>query len=138
MIRGTTPTYTLQIDGYDLTGCSVYVTVKRSRTTVTKTSMEGAVVIAADEQGTTLLVWFSQEDTLALRAGDGSIQVRWIDRDGTAWATEIANVSVGTVLLDSVIEWEGEEGGVRISSATVSRFRSPRTTPSLWRWSVLP
>lgn len=109
MIRGTTPTYVLQIDGYDLTGCTVYVTVKRSNVKVTKTSTDGAVVIAADEQGTTLLVWFSQEDTLALRAGDGSIQARWIDRDGTAWATEIADVTVGKVLLESVIEWGGDD-----------------------------
>ena len=109
MIRGTTPTYTFEIDGYDLTGCTAYVTVKRNTTSVTKTNTDGSVIIIGDSQGTTLLVTLTQEDTLALKAGDAKVQVRWIDQNGTAWATEIADITVGRVLLEKVIEWGGDE-----------------------------
>ena len=46
---------------------------------------------------------------MSLKAGDAKVQVRWIDQNGTAWATEIADITVGRVLLERVIEWGGDE-----------------------------
>lgn len=103
MIRGTTPDYILTIDGYDLSDKTVFVTISQNGQKLTKTNSE--LSIAADESGSTIAFVLSQRDTLRLKVGSAEVQVRFIDADGTAWATEIATLTVSKVLLERVIEY---------------------------------
>ena len=105
MIRGTTPAYTLTIAGYDLTQMTVFVTVRgQYGTLVTKTG--DALTVTADATGSTIAFRLTQEETLALTVGRAEVQVRFIDANGIALATEIAPVTVERVLLGGVIEYE--------------------------------
>lgn len=103
MIRGTTPDYILTIDGYDLSDKTVFVTISQNGQKLTKTNSE--LSIATDESGSTIAFVLSQRDTLRLKVGSAEVQVRFIDADGTAWATEIATLTVSKVLLERVIEY---------------------------------
>ena len=104
MIRGTTPDYLLNIDGYDLSDKTVYVTIRQNNTRLTKTGDE--LSIAVDENGSTIALLLSQKDTLQLKEGSAEIQVRFIDSNGTAYATEIATITVSRVLLERVIAYD--------------------------------
>lgn len=103
MIRGTTPDYILTIDGYDLSGKTVFVTISQNGQKLTKTNSE--LSIATDESGSTIAFILSRRDTLRLKVGSAEVQVRFIDAGGTAWATEIATLTVSKVLLERVIEY---------------------------------
>lgn len=62
MRRGTTPTYTLGIDGYDLSNMTVYVTIQGIYgQQVTKTGAD--LSIASDETGSTIVFRLTQEET---------------------------------------------------------------------------
>lgn len=110
MIRGTTPTYTLIIEGQDLSEKTLYVTIKLGRKMLTLTN--DRLAITYDSTGDKSLVVFTltQEETLFLKVGTGEVQVRFIDSQGTALATEIGKIGINRVLLETVIEYEGEEG----------------------------
>jgi hypothetical protein len=106
MIRGTTPDYILTLDGVDLSDKTVYVTIKQCRKLLTKTGDE--LTIAVGETGSTIAFALTQEDTLGLSAGSASIQVRFIDSEGVARATETAALNVEKVLLERVIEYDAD------------------------------
>ena len=103
MIRGTTPDYILTLDGVDLSGQTVYVTLSQGRTQITKTGND--LSIATDETGSTIAFSLSQEDTLGLAVGNASIQVRFISENGVAQASMIETIGVDKVLLERVIEY---------------------------------
>ena len=104
MIRGTTPDYILTLDGVDLSEQTVYVTIKQCQKLLTKTGDE--LTIAVDETGSTISFALTQEDTLGLSPGSASIQVRFIDSEGVARATDTAALNVEKVLLERVIEYD--------------------------------
>lgn len=106
MIRGTTPDLILTLP-VDLTDCTVYVTLGRRPTMITKTT--GDVVVTPGTTSSTIEVWFTQEDTLSLRAGQAEIQVRFINSQGKAYATNCKIVTIGKVLLEGVIEYDPED-----------------------------
>ena len=110
MVRGTTPHFILTIEGADLTDQTVYVTVRQRQTEITRSGED--LTVTADTSGTapvsTVEVLLSQEDTLALREGTAEVQVRFIDGDGVAEATETATLVVDRILLDGVIEYDPE------------------------------
>lgn len=105
MIRGTTPDFILEIEGYDLTGMTVYVTISQGFVKLTKSNDDLDIRV----NGGNSEIWLSltQADTLALRVGSADVQVRMIDRDGHADATETATVNISRVLLEGVIRYDG-------------------------------
>lgn len=111
MIRGTTPTFHLVLDSDDdLTESSVYITFddKKSGIQYTFKSGDENVDIAYENQHTVIDVSMTQEQTLAIKqTGRINVQVRWIESDGYAGATNYASIDVDPVLLDEVIEYRG-------------------------------
>ena len=93
----------LTLAGVDLTGMTVYVTIRQGYTLLTKTNDE--LSIATDAEGSTIAFSLSQEDTLNLSEGAAEIQVKYIDSAGDVQATEIASISVDKALLERVIEY---------------------------------
>ena len=70
---------------------------------ITKTG--DALIVGVDETGSTISFSLTQEETLGLAVGSASVQVRFIDIDGVAQATEIATLNVDKVLLNGVITY---------------------------------
>ena len=105
MIRGTTPDLILTLP-VDLTDCTVYVTLGRRPTMITKTG--GDLIVTPGATSSTIEIWFTQEDTLSLREGQAEIQVRYINAEARAYATNVKTVTVGKVLLEGVITYDAE------------------------------
>lgn len=103
MIRGTTPDYVLTLDGVDLSNQTVYVTIGQGKTRLTKTGDE--LSVSVDETGSAIAFSLTQQDTLGLSAGSASVQVRFIDAEGVAQATEKAALTIEDVLLERVIAY---------------------------------
>ena len=109
MIRGTTPVFTLGIDGYDLTEATVYVTIGQGSRQVTVSGER--VVVRGGEKGSVLTVRLTQEETLVFngKANEKAFaQVRFIYANGDAYATDTAGFPVEPVLLEGVIEYAGD------------------------------
>lgn len=104
MIRGTTPDYVLTVDA-DLTGMSVYVTVKRSINKLTLTGDE--LQIASDGTTSTIAFRLTQQQTLAFGIGRAEVQVKFISADGTTRATDIQPIMIDRALLDRVVTYDG-------------------------------
>lgn len=118
MIRGTTPTITLTVDGFDLTDKSVEIYIREKGAggePLTYTEEDQAVDIRKTQKGSEILLNLSQEDTLGMKAGKSyQVQVRWIGDDDKAEATEKETFTLGDIMKDSVIEYRGgddDEGG---------------------------
>ena len=108
MRQGTTPAYTLTISGYDLTDKTVFVAIKeRGKMLV----LSGNRLSIAYDDGTSAIVFsLTQEETLALPTGQAEVQVRFIDSQGTAKATDIKAITVERILQPGVIAYEGGDG----------------------------
>lgn len=108
MYRGTTPTYTLTVPDHDLTNKSVYVTIAQRHTKLTLAGDRLAVSAyeTQEETGSRIIFTLTQEETLRMTVGDATVQVRFIDAGGTAWATEIGRLTVNPVLMERVIAYE--------------------------------
>ena len=104
MIRGTTPDYLLTIPGYDLTECTIYVTVKQSLQLVTLDNER--LSVSLEDEATYISFRLTQSETLKFKPGDAEIQVRFIDSDGLALATETGHIQIMPVLLEKVIEYD--------------------------------
>jgi len=105
MRQGTTPTYTLVVEGYDLTDKTVYVTLRAGGKRVTLTGDRLTVVY--DDTDSTIAFRMTQQETFALPLGDVDVQVRFIDSNGVAMATVIKQVDNNRVLLNEVIDYDG-------------------------------
>ena len=105
MVQGTTPTYTLEIDDYDLTESSVFVTIKSGCQIVTKTGSD--LTIEFDGEMSTVMFSLTQEETIKFEVGNAKVQVRFINADGEAFATEDGQFKVKGVLLKEVIHYGG-------------------------------
>lgn len=99
MIRYTTPTITLTVEGVDLTEQEVYVTLcQRNRTlTIEQPAM------ALEGEDTVITVPLTQVQTGGLAEGTTSVQVNWLDGQGHRDATEIGTLEVGRNLLAEVV-----------------------------------
>lgn len=113
MIRGTTPTITLTVDGFDLTDKSVEIYIREkdaSGDPITYTEQDQQVNIQHTEAGTSIYLTLSQEETLAMKAGKSyQVQVRWIGDNGVAEATEKETFIIGEIMKDAEIEYRGGE-----------------------------
>ena len=103
VIRGTTPDFVLQLSGYSLTGKTVYVTFEQSGRKMTLTG--DRLSIAVDASGSTIAFVLTQEDTLTLKEGAASVQVKAIDATGHVEATDIATLQIDRALLERVIKY---------------------------------
>ena len=102
--RGTTPTLLLLVKDQNLTGSTVYVTIRQKDTIVTKSNSQ--VLMAYDStQGTLLTVKLTQQDTLKFKGGVSEVQVRWIKSNSDAYATDIEELDVERALLEGVITY---------------------------------
>lgn len=106
MRRGTTPTLILTIKNVDLTGSELEVALKQSRYFVIKKNND--LHIELDEEDTVVSLYLTQEETLSFSTQKMlSIQVRFIDEDGVAGATNIKQIPVDQILREGVIEYGG-------------------------------
>lgn len=106
MIRGTTPTFMLFVEGYDLSGTTVYVAIKNDMRELLLSGER--LSVTGGEEESIVVFGLTQEETLALKEGTAQIQVRFIDSAGVAYATDIRRVTVGKVLQEGVIEYAGD------------------------------
>lgn len=96
--RGTTPQNTFAVP-LDLTTCNViYITYSQYGATVFEIELPD-IDVAADS----LVVTLTQEQTLALKKGPVSIQIRARYPNGTAVASDIINTTAEEILKDGVI-----------------------------------
>ena len=101
MTRGTTPNYIITVKDLDtLQDNSVYVTFKQSDVCLTLKDKD----ITIEENK--ISVYLTQEQTLQFRHGVAKLQVRGVDLNGTAWASNIVNVPVNAVLCGEVLSYE--------------------------------
>lgn len=104
MRRGTTPIVSLVVYGHDLTDCAIYATIRQGSNTITKTGDALTVEYAGNDTAVTFAL--TQTDTLSLKRGTANVQIRWIDSDGIALATDIADINIDGILLDGEITYE--------------------------------
>lgn len=101
MRRGTTPTFEIECD-IDLTNQNVYVTIRQGSTELT---VEPEV--ESTETGCVLYITLTQKQTLGFSAGiKAQMQVRAINANGTAVASNIMPIEVGKILLDGELSYE--------------------------------
>lgn len=106
MFRGTTPAITVHITSqFDFSAISeVWITLKTWETEKTFKYSEADVVINKSDK--TLTVNLSQEDTLAFEDGEVELQVRVVDRNRLAYATDVFVLEMKRILKDGVISAE--------------------------------
>lgn len=107
MRQGTTPTYTLIVGGYDLTDKTIFVAISSRGRKIIKTG--DALSIAYGDEASTIAFRLTQQETLSLGLGQAEVQVRFIDSNGIANATDIKPINVERILQPGVIEYEGGE-----------------------------
>lgn len=108
MYQGTTPTLTLNVEGADLTDKTVFVTIRCGNYTLTKTGDDIAISYA--DGVSTVVVRLTQQETLKMRESTATVQIRFVDENGNADATNKASFDVESVLYHAVIEYEGGDG----------------------------
>lgn len=98
MYRGTTPTIRLTITGLkDIAVHKLYLTIKQFGSVIEKTIDD--VTISDDVIACTL----SQRETLSLKNDKAKIQVRLLSKSGVAYATNVIELPVKTILKDGEI-----------------------------------
>ena len=101
MRRYTTPTLSLVVEGVDLTGMHVYVTISQGRTELTLTN----VTTSFESSNTVISIALTQEQTERFRVGEAQVQVNWVGGDGHRNATTIGRMQVDDNLLRRVVEY---------------------------------
>ena len=106
MRRGTTPTIVINVTGEDFFESTLYVTLEQGEFELTKTGED--VAVTPTDNGATVEIFLSQEETLAFTNGSARIQIRWIDSGGNAQASPIKAIEISPILLDGVITYDGD------------------------------
>ena len=108
MINYTTPTISLTVEGVDLSGMDVYVSLEQGKTELTKTGTDLIIepIVGEGTTDTSITLTLTQEESAAFDFGKSvSVQVNFIDSSGVRDATEIKTIPVMRNLLDEVIEY---------------------------------
>lgn len=107
MYRGTTPTVCLAlITSQDISEVEqMWVTFKTPAVEITYTGDEISVNTAEKK----IYVTMTQEETLSFGAGSVKVQVRYLTKDGKAFATDIEEVPVKTILMEGVLHHDKDE-----------------------------
>ena len=108
MYQGTTPALTLNVEDADLTDKTVFVTIRCGNYSLTKTGEDVAVSYA--DGNSTVVIRLTQRETLSMREVYATVQIRFVDENGNADATNKATFNVNSVLYNAVIEYEGGDG----------------------------
>ena len=95
MIQKTTPTITITVHDYDLTGYDPYVYIKQFNVNVVKPP--SALSMETDEGDTIITCVLSEQDTLLLKQGKAMIQL-WATREGNSVACEAQEVDISAIL----------------------------------------
>ena len=104
MINYTTPTISLTVEGVDLTGQDVYVSLAQGAVELTKTGED--LTITHEEDDTKIIFQLSQDESAVFKFNSSvSVQVNWISVAGVRSATEIKSIPVMKNLLDEVIAY---------------------------------
>ena len=108
MIKYTTPTISLTVEGIDLTGQDVYVSLEQGSTELTKSGNDLSISTETEDQttNTNISLVLSQEESAGFKYNQPvNVQVNWISQQGVRAATEIKSIPVMKNLLDEVIEY---------------------------------
>lgn len=108
MYQGTTPALTMQVEGADLTDKTVFVTIRCGNYSLTKTGEDVAVSYA--DGNSTVVIRLTQRETLLMQEPTATVQIRFVDENGNADATNKADFEVQESLYSAVIEFEGGDG----------------------------
>ena len=101
MYRGTTPTIIFRVkSGLDLSKMKqIWVTMQNAVSEITFDKND----IAVNSEEGTITLELSQEDTLAFCSGVVKTQVRFLDENDRAYASNIRNLEMGNILKEGVI-----------------------------------
>lgn len=103
MIRYTTPTIILTVDKVLPGEAEIYVTFQQGDVKLTKMDAD----VALNTKTTTIDVTLTQAESAKFRAGEPvTVQVNWIDEDGTRDATRPATIAMFENLLNKVISYD--------------------------------
>lgn len=104
MIKYTTPTISLIVEGVDITAHDIYVTLEQGTTELIKTGSD--LIVSTDEGDTSIIFTLTQEESAMFDYNNrAAIQVNWITSTGVRSATEIKSIGVLRNLLDKVIAY---------------------------------
>ena len=111
MRQGTTPIVTLDV-AWDFDDFNVYVTVDQDGNQVTKASRSSEDIEITkhyDDSGefdySKVALYLTQEETLGFEVGKIRVQLRCVDAEGRAYATDIVSAKLGESLYQEVIEY---------------------------------
>lgn len=103
MRRYTTPTVTIKIKDLNLAGMKTFVTFKQGKQIL---FTREDLVFVGTETGSQAVAVLTQEETGAFNTSERvKIQVRFIDENGVAGATNIKSVDMRPVLMEGVISY---------------------------------
>lgn len=102
-VRGTTPDYVLVLNGYDLTGKTVYVTLAQGG--IKTTLLRDRLTIVAGEDGSTIAFELTQAETLRFKTGEVEVQLKCINSAGKADGSGIGQLTIDRALLEKVITY---------------------------------
>lgn len=102
-VRGTTPDYVLALNGYDLTGKTVFVTLAQGG--IKNTLTGDRLTIVAGEDGSTVAFSLSQAETLRFKRGTAEVQLKCIDEQGNVDASGIGQLTIDRALLEREIAY---------------------------------
>ena len=107
MYQGTTPALTFEIEGFNAVGMTPYVSFKRGSDVLTKTGSDVTVVYDSDNEKSVIVCQLSQEETLSMKQGSAVVQMRFIDSNNLAYATDKADLDVDSVIYKEIIRYGG-------------------------------
>lgn len=102
-VRGTTPDYVLTLNGYDLSGKTVYVTLAQGGHKNTLTG--DRLGIAVDESGSTVAFSLTQAETLRFKQGTVEVQLKCIDNQNNVDGSGIGKLTIDRALLEKEISY---------------------------------
>ena len=105
MYQGTTPSITFEIKNYDLSDATVYVSFKQGNDVLTKSGDD--VIVTYEDEISTVICSLTQEETLAMKRGAVTTQIRFIYENGQAFATTEKTLEVSRVIYPEVISYGG-------------------------------
>lgn len=104
MIRGTTPsiTFVIEDEGFDFENIDdVWITVADYFTKKTYKHSEGNISIEPELKSISAIL--TQEDTLTFVEGNIDVQIRLVDKNGLAFASDIFKTTMKHILEGGVI-----------------------------------
>lgn len=104
MIKYTTPTISLIVEGVDITSHDIYVTLEQGNIELIKKGSD--LIVSTEDEDTNIVFTLTQEESARFDYNQRvSVQVNWITSAGVRAATEIKTIGVMKNLLDKVINY---------------------------------